>query len=304
MKAMAVGDEENAIFAEPTTWTGSIGVVIPHYDVSGLLANWKIEDDSIAEPGDPDNPLGRAQLLLDCLADAQVADAIMDCDGESESPLSLAMAPRRGLVDALGCRGATDGGGASSLDSQLAQALDGWPTDAELSALTQGRHSILDVLRIQSRLRAQSTTVASHRILEAELGREVGDRAQQIPLSRLSQARVGPFHTNTAEGFEVARKLLMAQKKDMRQIVMITDGKPSAITLPNGEVYMNSAGLDPHVLRETFRDADTVRVHPIITHGGSSVNSVPADVRLVFTNVRSAPFFQSSIRRPVVANGT
>ena len=46
--AMAVGDEEDAIFAEPTTWTGSIGVVIPHYDFSGLLENWDIKDDSIA----------------------------------------------------------------------------------------------------------------------------------------------------------------------------------------------------------------------------------------------------------------
>ncbi len=46
--AMAVGDEEDAIFAEPTTWTGSIGVVIPHYDFSGLLEGWDIKDDSIA----------------------------------------------------------------------------------------------------------------------------------------------------------------------------------------------------------------------------------------------------------------
>ncbi len=46
--AMAVGDEEDAIFAEPTTWTGSIGVVIPHYDFSGLLENYDVKDDSIA----------------------------------------------------------------------------------------------------------------------------------------------------------------------------------------------------------------------------------------------------------------
>ena len=46
--AMAVGDQPDAIFAEPTTWTGSIGVVIPHYDLSGLLASWEIKDDSIA----------------------------------------------------------------------------------------------------------------------------------------------------------------------------------------------------------------------------------------------------------------
>lgn len=46
--AMAVGDTENTIFAEPTSWTGSIGVVIPHYDFSGLLQNYDIKDDSIA----------------------------------------------------------------------------------------------------------------------------------------------------------------------------------------------------------------------------------------------------------------
>jgi protease-4 len=45
--AMAVGSQENVIFAEPTTWTGSIGVIIPHYDVSGLMDSWKIEEDSI-----------------------------------------------------------------------------------------------------------------------------------------------------------------------------------------------------------------------------------------------------------------
>ena len=86
-----------------------------------------------------------------------------------------------------------------------------------------------------------------------------GDRAQEIPLRSLHTAQVGPFHTNTAEGLKLARRLLMAQKKDMRQIVMITDGKPSAITLDNGEVYMNSAGLDPHVLRETFREVGACR---------------------------------------------
>ncbi|HEX6589005.1 MAG TPA: VWA domain-containing protein [Longimicrobiales bacterium] len=86
-----------------------------------------------------------------------------------------------------------------------------------------------------------------------------GDRAQEIPLKSLHMAQVGPYHTNTAEGLKLARRLLMAQKKDMRQIVMITDGKPSAITLENGEVYMNSAGLDPHVLRETFREVGACR---------------------------------------------
>jgi Ca-activated chloride channel family protein len=86
-----------------------------------------------------------------------------------------------------------------------------------------------------------------------------GDRAQEIPLGRLPQAKVGPFHTNTAEGLKVARRLLLAQKKDMRQIVMITDGKPSAITLPDGEVYKNPAGLDPYVIRETLHEVAACR---------------------------------------------
>jgi len=86
-----------------------------------------------------------------------------------------------------------------------------------------------------------------------------GDRAEEIPLSQLAKAQVGPFHTNTAEGFEVARRLLMAQKKDMRQIIMITDGKPSAMTLPDGRVYTNSGGLDPNILRRTFQEVAACR---------------------------------------------
>ena len=46
--SMAVGEDEDTIFAEPTTTTGSIGVIVPHYDISGFLANWNIKDDSVA----------------------------------------------------------------------------------------------------------------------------------------------------------------------------------------------------------------------------------------------------------------
>jgi len=91
-----------------------------------------------------------------------------------------------------------------------------------------------------------------------------GDRASEIPLGELARVKVGPFHTNTAEGLKVARRLLLAQKKDMRQIVMITDGKPSAITLPNGEVYKNPVGLDPRVLRQTFREVTACRKAGIV----------------------------------------
>ena len=61
-----------------------------------------------------------------------------------------------------------------------------------------------------------------------------GDAAEEIPLSQLAHAQVGPFHTNTARGLKLARQLLLAQNKDMRQIVMITDGKPSASRSPTG----------------------------------------------------------------------
>ncbi|TVR57013.1 MAG: VWA domain-containing protein [Gemmatimonadales bacterium] len=86
-----------------------------------------------------------------------------------------------------------------------------------------------------------------------------GDRAQEIPLSQLGKAQVGPFHTNTAEGLEVARRILLSQGKEMRQIIMVTDGKPSAVTLPDGRVYTNSGGLDPRILQATYREVAACR---------------------------------------------
>ena len=80
----------------------------------------------------------------------------------------------------------------------------------------------------------------------------------------LPQAQVGPYHTNTAEGLKLARRILMAQKKDMRQIVMITDGKPSALTMPNGLIYKNSMGLDLAVVSETLKEVANCRRSGII----------------------------------------
>ena len=91
-----------------------------------------------------------------------------------------------------------------------------------------------------------------------------GDRAQEIPLSQLAKAQVGPYHTNTAEGLELARKILRAQKKEMQQIIMITDGKPSAMTLPNGELYLNSGGLDQYILQRTFKEVSACRKSGIL----------------------------------------
>jgi Ca-activated chloride channel family protein len=85
------------------------------------------------------------------------------------------------------------------------------------------------------------------------------DSAEEVPLKELARVVVGPFHTNTCEGLRLARRLLMAAKTDMRQIVMITDGKPSAVTLPNGRIYKNAFGLDPMILEETFKEVATCR---------------------------------------------
>jgi Ca-activated chloride channel family protein len=85
------------------------------------------------------------------------------------------------------------------------------------------------------------------------------DTAEEIPLARLAHAQVGPYHTNTAEGLKLARRILMGQRKDMRQIIMITDGKPSALTLPDGRIYVNSMGLDPQILQATYREVAECR---------------------------------------------
>jgi Ca-activated chloride channel family protein len=85
------------------------------------------------------------------------------------------------------------------------------------------------------------------------------DSAEEIPLARLTHAQVGPYHTNTAEGLKLARRILLSQKKDMRQIVMITDGKPSALTMPNGMIYKNSMGLDAMVAAQTLREVADCR---------------------------------------------
>jgi Ca-activated chloride channel family protein len=85
------------------------------------------------------------------------------------------------------------------------------------------------------------------------------DSAEEVPISQLGRVRVGPYYTNTREGLRLARRVLDRQRKDMRQIVMITDGKPSAVTRPDGRIYRNAFGLDPFVLSETFAEVAACR---------------------------------------------
>jgi len=82
------------------------------------------------------------------------------------------------------------------------------------------------------------------------------DSAEEVPLKQLGRVRVGPYYTNTREGLRLSRRILERQKKDMRQIVMITDGKPSALTRPDGQIYKNAFGLDPFIVAETFAEVN------------------------------------------------
>ena len=112
------------------------------------------------------------------------------------------------------------------------------------------------------------------------------DTAEELPLAKLATTQVGPYHTNTAEGLRLARRILQAQRKDMKQIVMVTDGKPTACFIegaqatsfaggraragfqppatPTGRgsdrrLYKNSMGGDPWVMEATFREVQACR---------------------------------------------
>jgi Ca-activated chloride channel family protein len=109
------------------------------------------------------------------------------------------------------------------------------------------------------------------------------DSAEELPLAKLATTQVGPYHTNTAEGLRLARRILQAQRKDMKQIVMVTDGKPTACfvegstssafaaagrgrnpvaTAPGSvtrQLYKNSMGGDPYVMEATFREVQACR---------------------------------------------
>ena len=80
------------------------------------------------------------------------------------------------------------------------------------------------------------------------------DSAEELRVSELARVQVGPYYTNTRDGLILAQRLLNQEKKDMRQIIMITDGKPSALTLDDGRVYKNAFGLDPLVVSQTLEE--------------------------------------------------
>ncbi|PYQ15711.1 MAG: hypothetical protein DMF80_07870 [Acidobacteria bacterium] len=92
------------------------------------------------------------------------------------------------------------------------------------------------------------------------------DSAEEVPLGQLAKVRVGPYYTNTREGLRLAQRILSRQRKDMKQIVMITDGKPSALTEDDGRIYRNPFGLDPRVVALTLKEVANCRRQGIMVN--------------------------------------
>ena len=90
------------------------------------------------------------------------------------------------------------------------------------------------------------------------------DGAEELAISQLARVQVGPYYTNTRDGLILAQRLLNQERKDMRQIVMITDGKPSCITLDDGRIYKNAFGLDPLVIGKTLEEVNRCRKQGIL----------------------------------------
>jgi Ca-activated chloride channel family protein len=90
------------------------------------------------------------------------------------------------------------------------------------------------------------------------------DGAEELAISQLARVQVGPYYTNTRDGLILAQRLLNQERKDMRQIIMITDGKPSCLTLEDGRLYKNAFGLDPLVISRTLEEVNRCRKQGIL----------------------------------------
>ena len=86
-----------------------------------------------------------------------------------------------------------------------------------------------------------------------------GDDAWKIEIKDLPYLKVGPYHTNTVAGLELAMDMLRRRKHSNKQIFMITDGKPSCMRLNDGSFYKNSFGLDPHIVDKCYTMARQAR---------------------------------------------
>ncbi|GLU44797.1 VWA domain-containing protein [Allomuricauda sp. NBRC 101325] len=86
-----------------------------------------------------------------------------------------------------------------------------------------------------------------------------GNDAWPIPIKDLPYLKVGPYHTNTVAGLQLAMDMLRRKRNTNKQIFMITDGKPSCLRLPNGDYYKNSVGLDDYIVEKCYAMAQQAR---------------------------------------------
>ena len=86
-----------------------------------------------------------------------------------------------------------------------------------------------------------------------------GNDAWPIAIKDLPYLKVGPYHTNTVAGLQLAMDILRRKRNTNKQIFMITDGKPSCLRLPDGNYYKNSVGLDDYIVEKCYNMARQAR---------------------------------------------
>ena len=86
-----------------------------------------------------------------------------------------------------------------------------------------------------------------------------GNDAWPVSIKELPYLKVGPYHTNTVAGLQLAMDILRRKRNTNKQIFMITDGKPSCLRLSDGSYYKNSVGLDEHIVEKCYTMAGQAR---------------------------------------------
>jgi Ca-activated chloride channel family protein len=130
--------------------------------------------------------------------------------------------------------------------SQMATVL---MIDISHSMILYGEDRITPAKKVAMALAELITTRYPKDVLEVIV---FGNDAQPIAIKDLPYLQVGPYHTNTVAGLELALDMLRKKKHANKQIFMITDGKPSVVRLPNGEYYRNSNGLDKFIVEQCY----------------------------------------------------
>ena len=131
------------------------------------------------------------------------------------------------------------------------------------------------------------------------------DSAEEMPLGELARVQVGPITRIRAKDCASRGAFCPRQKKDMRQIVMITDGKPSALTLEDGRIYKNAFGLDPLVVTQTLEEVGRCRAGHFDQHVHAGQRLQPDSFRAKSdrTLPRQGLLHHSLYPRPIPADG-